>query len=133
VTGAVRARPVLLYDGVCGFCARLVEVAVRLPADVDHQPYQTADLPALGVSRAEAEASLQWVDRTGRISSGAAAVGQLLVAAGPPWSLLGRLVLLPPLSWAAAVVYHLVARARGRLPGTTPALARPPEDRPRRD
>ena len=124
-------RPVLLYDGACGFCTRVVERAVhRLPAVVDWQPYQSVDLAHLGVSEAEVSRSVHLVERSGRVEHGAVAVARVLVLAGGPWSLVGRLMLAPPISLIAEGVYRLVSVLRDRLPGTTPALARLPEDRP---
>ena len=121
----------LLYDGDCSFCtlsARWVER--RLPVLPDLQPWQDADLAALGVSEAEAMHSVQWVESSGRVSAGATAVARLLVSNGGGWAALGRLMLVPPVSWAAALAYRLVATFRGRLPGVTPACALPAAERP---
>ncbi len=43
------------------------------------------------------------------------------MAAGGVWGLIGRLMLVPPVSWLAAAVYAVVARNRHRLPGATDA------------
>jgi predicted DCC family thiol-disulfide oxidoreductase YuxK len=128
----LRGRPVLVYDGACGFCTRSVEAAIsRLDAVVDYEPYQTTDLGALGISEAEASHSLQWVARNGRIGQGSAAVARLLMASGGLFAPLGRLLLVPPVSWLAELVYRAVADVRHHLPGVTPALHRPPDERPR--
>jgi predicted DCC family thiol-disulfide oxidoreductase YuxK len=126
-------RPVLLYDGQCGFCTWMVELALdRLGLDADVAPWQTADLGALAVSRAEAEHSVQWVEPTGEISAGAQAAGRLLLRVGGAWSLLGRLLLIPPFSLLGELAYRAVSAVRGRLPVTRPALSRPPGQRPGR-
>ena len=126
-------RPVLLYDGECGFCTRMVELALdRLGLDADVEPWQTADIGAFGVSRAEAEHSVQWIEPTGEISVGAQAAARLLRRAGGAWALLGRLLMVPPVSWLGELAYRAVSALRGRLPGTTPALSRPPGQRPER-
>ena len=124
--------PILLYDGACGFCTRTVELAVeRLPrGPVTWQPYQSADLAAYGLSEAEVASSVHLVETSGRITHGSAAVGRVLVLSGGAAGLLGRLVLAPPFAWLAEATYRLVSAVRHRLPGTTPALARLPEDRP---
>jgi len=126
-----RERPVLLYDGDCSFCTLSVQWVERhLPVLPDLQPWQDADLTALGVTEAEASHSVQWIEPSGRVSSGATAVARLLVDNGGVWSALGRLMLVPPASWLAAAAYRVVATFRGRLPGVTPSCALPPEERP---
>jgi len=121
----------MLYDGACSFCTRMVELAVaRLPGPVTWVPYQSVDLPAYGVSEAEAARSVQLVDPSGRIEHGSAAVARVLVLSGGRWAVLGRVLLVPPVSLVAEVVYRLVGAVQDRLPGPVPALARLPEDRP---
>jgi predicted DCC family thiol-disulfide oxidoreductase YuxK len=121
----------LVYDGDCGFCTRCVEWALaRLPYRPAVVAWQHADLGGLGVTRAEAEHSVLWVEPSGRVSSGHVAVARLLVASGGAWALLGRLAMVPPVSWIAAAAYRLVAVNRGRLPGGTPACALPADQRP---
>ncbi|MDQ1584727.1 MAG: hypothetical protein QOJ90_1556 [Actinomycetota bacterium] len=124
-------QPVLVYDGDCAFCTRCVEWALRrLPYRPAVVAWQDADLGALGVTRAEAEHSVLWAEPSGHVSSGHLAVARLLIASGGAWALLGRLATVPPVSWISAVVYRLVAVNRGRLPGGTPACARPADQRP---
>jgi len=121
----------MLYDGACGVCTRGVELAVgHLPDRFHWEPFQTADLAAYGLSEAEATSSVHLVEPSGRISHGAAAAGRLLVLSGGAFALLGHVLLAPPVSWVAEAVYRLVTALRYRLPGSTPALARLPEDRP---
>ena len=121
--------PTLVFDGDCAFCTSAVGVARRvLPADVTVVAWQFADLPALGVPAGRAQQEVLWVDADGTVSGGAAAVACLLRAAGPPWSVLGVLLSLAPLRWAAPPVYRLVAANRHRLPGGTPACRIPPRD-----
>jgi predicted DCC family thiol-disulfide oxidoreductase YuxK len=111
-----RVRPVLIYDGDCDICVRLVEEATdRLDADVDYVPLREAPLTTYGVSAAEARHSVVWVSVGGRIGHGSEAAARLLVASGGAWTLLGRLLLAPPFSFAAAGVYWVVARYRSHL------------------
>ncbi|MBG0817126.1 thiol-disulfide oxidoreductase DCC family protein [Planomonospora sp. ID82291] len=118
-------RPVLIYDGDCGFCTASVRFAERrigLRAEVTS--WQSADLPALGATRERAEREVLWAEH-GRVHGGAQAVARLLIAAGAPWSTLGLALRLPPLRWAAHGLYRLVAANRHRLPGGTPACSLP--------
>jgi predicted DCC family thiol-disulfide oxidoreductase YuxK len=121
-----RADAVLLYDGDCAFCsssARLLRRLVRRLPPVE--PYQFADLEALGVSAEECAASVQWVSADGRRAEGHRAIAQVLVDAGRGWTVLGRVLGLPGVSWLAGVTYRWIARNRYRLPGGTPACALP--------
>jgi predicted DCC family thiol-disulfide oxidoreductase YuxK len=114
---ASRDRPVVLYDGECGFCTGLVEEARdRLGADVDYVAFQAAPLATYGVSTAEASHSLHWAAVDGRLDHGSGAVARLLLASGGAWALLGRLLLAPPFSFLAAAAYWLVARNRRHIP-----------------
>ncbi|MDP9867109.1 MULTISPECIES: thiol-disulfide oxidoreductase DCC family protein [Streptosporangium] len=121
----MREQPVLLYDGDCGFCTASVRFAERrIGLRARATPWQRADLAALGTTRERADREVLWVER-GRVYGGAQAVARLLIAAGPPWSLPGLLLRMPPLRWAAQGVYRLVSANRHRLPGGTPACALP--------
>jgi predicted DCC family thiol-disulfide oxidoreductase YuxK len=121
------SRPVLLYDGDCGFCTRSARLARRiLPDNCAVAPWQETDLAALGTTEARAQREVLWFSRSGSVSGGARAIGRALMAAGFPWALLGVPLVLPPLSWVAGGVYRLVAANRMRLPGGTPACVLPP-------
>jgi predicted DCC family thiol-disulfide oxidoreductase YuxK len=124
------ARPVLLYDGDCGFCTASVRFVERhIPTTAELVAYQFADLDTLGTTAERAGAEVLWVAGE-RIAGGAQAVARLLVDAGGAWRPLGLLLRLPPIRWLAAGVYHLVTVNRHRLPGGTPACALPPSARP---
>ncbi|MDN3358013.1 DUF393 domain-containing protein [Actinomadura sp. DC4] len=123
-------RPILLYDGDCGFCttsARFIER--RIPTSAKIVPYQDADLEALGTTESRASGEVLWV-RDGRVRGGAQAIASLLIDAGGLWWPLGELIRLPPVRWLAAGVYHVVTVNRHRLPGGTPACALPAAERP---
>ncbi|RRO12781.1 DUF393 domain-containing protein [Saccharopolyspora rhizosphaerae] len=124
-------RPVLVYDGDCGFCTRSVRLAVRLPVRMRVQPWQEADLAQLGTTEERARHEVLWIDRSGHVSGGAAAVAELLKAARAPWSVLGRIASAPLVRNLADFTYRWVADNRHRLPGTTPACQLPPDQRPR--
>jgi predicted DCC family thiol-disulfide oxidoreductase YuxK len=128
---SIAATPTLIYDGECGFCTasvRFVERWVRPRCNIE--AWQLTDLRSRGISRQRAEHEVLWVTSAGAVYGGAHAVARLLLNAGRSWRGVGALLMVPPFSWLARVVYTIVARYRGRLPGGTPACALPPERRP---
>lgn len=118
-------RPVLLYDGDCAFCTWCAGLLERLGPETEIVAWQLTDLAALGVTEQQATEAVQWVDVNGTVRSGHEAIAATLATAGRSWSLIGRALLLPGVSWIAARTYRLIADNRGRLPGSTPACARP--------
>ncbi|WP_428985933.1 thiol-disulfide oxidoreductase DCC family protein [Streptomyces pyxinicus] len=122
----MRTRPVLVYDGDCGFCTASVALARRwIRPRCDIAARQWADLEDLGVAPERAEYEALWVTPDGRVCGGAQAVAGLLSSARGVWPVAGAVLRLPPVRWAAHGVYRLVARNRHRLPGGTPACALP--------
>lgn len=120
------SAPVLIYDGDCAFCTtwvqRLERVLDRFPKA---QPWQWTDLEPLGLSHHDVT-HYAWVLAGGRRYRGHAAFAALLMMQRPwPLRFVGRMLITPPFSWAAAVGYSLIARFRHRLPGGTPACAMP--------
>ncbi|SOD61408.1 Predicted thiol-disulfide oxidoreductase YuxK, DCC family [Streptomyces zhaozhouensis] len=129
----MNARPVLVFDGDCGFCTTSVNFAERrIRPDCTTVAWQFADLDALGVTEERARHEVLWVTPNGRVYGGAAGVAKLLMRAGGVWAPLGAALMIPPVSWLAAGVYRLVARNRQRLPGGTAACALPPPPGARR-
>lgn len=124
--GTMRTRPVLIFDGDCGFCTTSVGVVRRLVRPrCEVVPWQHADLASLAVTEERARYEVLWVTPTGRVYGGAQAVAKILLSAGGAWPVAGAVLTLPPVRWAAHGVYRLVARHRRRLPGGTPACAVP--------
>ena len=151
-------RAILLYDGDCGACTRLARfVARRLRPSAragrlasgragdrasgragvqaggwayEISAYQDADLQSLGLTPAQCDAALQWVDDSGRISSAQDAVARLLLASSPWARPIGALLLGPGINALAGAVYRTVAASRSRLPGGTPACQLPAAQRP---
>jgi predicted DCC family thiol-disulfide oxidoreductase YuxK len=126
-----RHRPVLLFDGDCGFCTACARVLERIGPDAEIVAWQLTDLAELGITEEQAADAVQWVQIDGRVRSGHEAIAAALNTAGRIWRIIGRTVLLPGISWMAAKVYRLVADNRYRLPGGTPACAVTDEDRDR--
>ena len=128
-------RPVFLYDGDCAFCTSCARFIQRhIPTSAELTPWQFADLEALGVPQADAEASVQWIDQEPRGAArarGPAAIARLLVDSGSYWRALGLLLEMRPIRWIAGPAYRLVARNRHRLPGGTAACRLPQAERDR--
>jgi predicted DCC family thiol-disulfide oxidoreductase YuxK len=120
-------RPVLLYDGDCAFCTSSARVLERIGPDAEIVAWQLTDLAELGVTEREATESVQWIKPDGEVRSGHEAIAAALASAGRGWRIGARAILLPGISRVSAGVYRLVADNRYRLPGGTPACARPRE------
>ncbi|MFF5425215.1 MULTISPECIES: thiol-disulfide oxidoreductase DCC family protein [unclassified Streptomyces] len=122
----MRTRPVLVFDGDCGFCTACVSfVGQRLRPDCEIVARRFADPAALGVTPERAAHEALWVTPSGQVYGGARAVAKILLRAGRGWAPLGALLMLPPWRWAADAVYRLVADNRHRMPGGTAVCAAP--------
>jgi predicted DCC family thiol-disulfide oxidoreductase YuxK len=125
--------PQLIYDGDCGFCTRTalgIARHWRRPAQaVPWQRLGKTGLAEVGLTVADVRQAAWWIDPEGRRFRGHEAVACALRAAGGWREVLGRIVLVPPASWAAAAVYRAVARLRHRLPGGTEACSYPTNNR----
>jgi predicted DCC family thiol-disulfide oxidoreductase YuxK len=121
----------LVFDGDCAFCTTSARwIAHRMPQTVAVQPWQALDLRGLGLTTRDVQTAAYWVEGDGSTHRGHRAVAHSLIAAGGAWRIVGRALLLPPISWLAAVGYELVARNRSHLPGATDACKLPaPSDR----
>ena len=119
------AQLLVLWDGDCAFCHRAAEYAATHFA-VMVQPYQHADLGAVGITTAQCATALQVVDLgTGRIWSRADAVAQILRNRPGPAALIGRAIQTPIVLPIATAFYRLVARNRHLMPGGTAACTLP--------
>lgn len=108
---------VLLYDADCAFCTRAASAVPRLRLSVGVCPLQSVDLVGLGVDPERANRELPFVDGTGSVSYGHAAVASALRTGPLPLRLLGVAMTLPGLNVVFASLYRLVAANRHRLPG----------------
>jgi predicted DCC family thiol-disulfide oxidoreductase YuxK len=121
----MRRRPVLVFDGDCGFCTSSAHALERIGPDAEVVAWQLTDLAELGLSEGQAAEAVQWVEVDGTVRSGHEAIAAALRRAGPIWRIAGRILTLPGVSFVAARAYRLIADNRQRLPGGTPACARP--------
>lgn len=118
--------PMLIFDGDCRFCTSSARwIGHRLPANAHVEPWQWLDLVALGLTERNVTTAAYWVDERGRKYRGHRSIGRALMASGGLWKPIGALILVPPFSWLAALVYVVIAKNRHRLPGGTPACKVP--------
>jgi len=128
----VTTCPVLIFDGDCAFCSSSVRMLRRW---VDRrgrygiQPWQSTELGSVGLTAAQCDEAVWFVDEDGARRRGHLAVAAALRHSAPGWRPLGWLLTAPGISWLAARGYRWVAANRSRLPGGTPACAVPsPQD-----
>lgn len=116
-----------VYDGDCAFCTRCAEfLRRRVPTAAEIVPWQRADLPALGLTREQCLAAVQYVVPGRPVLAGPDAIAALLRASRPGWRPVGAALGLPGVGAVSWPVYRLIARHRHRLPGGTAACAVPP-------
>lgn len=120
-----RGRPLLVFDGDCGFCTSSARVAERWLGLEHVEAWQFLDLDSLGLTREQCERAVQWVAVDGSIQPAERAVIAALRHAGGAWRVFGEVMNLPGVRHLAAVVYRLVAKYRHRMPGGTPACKLP--------
>ena len=116
----------LIYDGDCGFCATSAKWIVgrwSVQSGARAIPWQLVDPQVIADSQLTLEdlRRAAWWIREDLREEGSRAVGRALAEAGGSLSLLGRSILVPPLSWIAPTGYRLIAHYRYRLPGATSA------------
>ena len=121
----VVGRPVLVFDGDCGFCTTSARASQRRLGLEHVEPWQFLDLDELGLRRQACEQAVQWVDDDGTVVSAERAAIAALRHAGGGWRLLGRALGLPGIVQVAGLLYRLIARYRYRLPGGTAACRLP--------
>ncbi|MGW2912029.1 thiol-disulfide oxidoreductase DCC family protein [Streptomyces asoensis] len=126
--GTVGTRPVLAYDGDCGFCQSSVDRIRGLAAPtLEAVPWQFLPVgttaPHLG--RLDREILLLRGDTV--LAGGSDALGRWLgTSPSAVYRTLGAVLRLPGVRLCAGVVYRWVSRNRHRLPGATAACAVPP-------
>lgn len=117
------ARPLMLYDADCGFCARTARLVPLLRLEVEIASIQETDLAAHGVDADRAVREMPFVGADGRVSYGHRAWADVLRCGSAPLRLLGVLLGSRVLSPVAGRVYTWVAEHRSSLPGGTPSCA----------
>jgi predicted DCC family thiol-disulfide oxidoreductase YuxK len=119
VTGSV-----FVFDGDCAFCTASARFAQRrVPTAAAIEPWQRLDLAELGLTEAECEQAVQWVEPGRAPLAGPDAIAALLRSSHRRWRAVGWLLRLAPVRSLAWPVYRWVARHRHRMPGGTAACA----------
>ena len=108
-------RPLLVYDGDCGFCRRWVARWRRLTGGrVEYVAYQQLGARCPEIPREDFAAAVHLRDRNGRWTRGAAAALGGLESAPLLGLVAWGLRRIPPLAAASEAFYRWVARNRGR-------------------
>jgi predicted DCC family thiol-disulfide oxidoreductase YuxK len=126
--------PLLVYDGDCAFCTRMVGIALsRMKVACRAVPWQQTDLAPLGLTESEVTEKVWWVEPGGAKVSGHRAVAAALRHGSPALRPLGSLLDTQMFAPVASAGYDLVARNRHRLPGGTAACRVDPDPDPDSD
>ncbi len=117
-------RPLLIFDGDCGFCTASVDVIRRwIRPDCAIEPWQNIAIERFGLTPDDCSTAVQYVDSERRVHDGSRAVMRMLRNAPAPWPVIGAVGDAPGIAWVADRVYRWIAAHRHRLPGSTPACA----------
>lgn len=107
---------VLLYDGDCTLCARSARwLARHADSSAPVQAWQHTDLAGLGLTAADCEEALQWVD-DGRRAVGPDAVAAYLQTSRDGWRTAGRVLHVPVSQRLAWPVYRWASHHRADSP-----------------
>jgi len=82
---------------------------------VAYQDLEPDELDGTGLSQDIVSSQAVWMDPDGRQFYGHKAVAKSLLHIGGIWKILGKMMLLPPISWVARGVYRVTASNRHRL------------------
>lgn len=124
-------RPTFVYDGDCAFCSSCARFVQRwVPTTAVVVPWQRTDVGALGLTKADCDAAVQWVASPGTPPrAGPNAIAALLRSSHAGWRVVGRLLDLRPVRLVAWPAYRWVARNRHRMPGGTATCSLPQAQR----
>ncbi|MEK7857852.1 MAG: DCC1-like thiol-disulfide oxidoreductase family protein [Elusimicrobiota bacterium] len=109
-------RPVFVYDGSCGFCRLWVSRLDALTGDrVDYEPYQNAASGFPEIPRQAFERSAHFIDKDGRVFSGAAALFKAISTVPGFGSIFWLYENAPGAATLSERVYEAVSRRRHSL------------------
>ncbi len=130
-----QSRPLLIYDGDCGFCERSARWFERLNrhGHVLVRAWQEPGvLEASGLTELQCREAAWFISAGGQRYRGADAIFAALGELGTPWRWLTWICRWSLLHALAGHVYGWVARNRHRLPGGTPRCASARAETPER-
>lgn len=106
-------KPLLIYDGDCGFCRRWIRRWQQATGEsVDYAPYQEIGSHYPQIPPEKFRESVQFVDTNGRIYEGAEAVFRTLAYAPNQRWMLWAYQKIPGVRPVTVWFYRLVARHR---------------------
>ena len=113
-------KPLLIYDGDCNFCQRLVQRWQRITGDrVDYVPFQEAAPRFPQIPQERFEASIQLVLPSGEIFEGAEAVFRTLAVVPGRGRGLRFYRKIPGFAWLAEAGYRWISRNRKTISAWT--------------
>ncbi len=106
----------VIYDGNCGLCQRLVTWASgKIAEDFKFIVSETVNPKQYGLNRKDFEKYVWLIQFDQKKSRGASAIAEILKAMGFGWLILGSIISIPPFSFVANGLYSLVSKNRNRL------------------
>ena len=116
-------KPILIYDGDCGFCRRWIDRWHDITADrIEYAPYQEAAPRFPGIAKEDFQSSVILVEPDGKITKAAEAVFRSLAMVPSRTWPLWLYTRVPGTKPAAEWAYRLVASHRGFFSGISRVL-----------
>lgn len=112
------AKPTLLWDGECGFCARWVRLWQKATGEaVDYRPYQEARVEFPQLRAADCAKAVQLILPDGTVLQGAHALFQALTFGGHTRWMLWLYQRCRFFRLCSEAVYRFIAANRSKLSG----------------
>ena len=107
------SKPILIYDGDCGFCRRWIERWRGITGDrIEYAPYQEVASRFPNISEQEFKSAVQLVEPDGKTTRAAEAVFRALgVVRSCQWPLWAYYH-IPGVRWVAEAFYRFIADHR---------------------